>query len=896
MSREVNRAARRNEARKAKNRKSGMAALSLLATTSLMSSYVSLLRTETSFAAADITGCNGSVEEIEVIVSSSDSEDVARIELLDTQISDSTTRCVMVTFTTTEGVSGEVLNFGYSNDVSRDYADLDLSSVDPDKKVFFYGNDVIFDFYYTDDNAGPFGSSPEGFPDSPIFTDIDLEVHDIAFRNSRVYPVGDGFGGVIRAESDLSIFGSRFYNNLVASTSEGSFVSGGAVWIQGEHSDLYVEDTQFIGNFAIGLDVESSAEGGGGAINGYLANSVTVIDSFFQYNGTTGDGGAIKAGNNLILQNSEFEENFTFFKWDVDMTSPVTKGGAVFAGDDASISSSVFRENGAVGNYAYVPGNIGVTSFGGAVYVGNGATITDSTFELNSASRSGGAIWAYDELSVSYTDFQDNTSDSAGGAIFLDYSSFDGVVNSEITGSSFTDNRSGQEGGAVFVRQESYVSNSRFDFAITISGSTFEDNLAQSEGGALSLDQYAYITNSTFDRNRSREDGGAIYLSSWSEVNNSTFVENMARDSGGAIAGGWLQNRIVFNTFKDNVSDSDEQLSETKADLGEALSIGEGDIVGNIFVGASEFPQIMLSDRGSGSILYNLSTGDDFLAAEDDFLAAESTNRGNVSMSSFALDSELRDNDTENFSQTLSLGSTSSAAYGFVPFSTAEGWLGDGEPRDQRGVLRTAANVNAGAFEGFISRSTSSAGSSGSAPAPFSVLVVSAAAPKPGAVVKVSGLELKKVTEIYVGEVKVKVIKSSDGELSFKLPKSVKGAVKIRFVGAGYEHIHILNINGSIRNEAVVPGFGSNSTKLTKAMKKEIKAFVEANAGLTTVTCKGFTSAPATRQDLRLARERGQVTCDYIKTLNPELTVKVLAGSHTNTLGKQVRRVRLEMQ
>jgi hypothetical protein len=174
--------------------------------------------------------------------------------------------------------------------------------------------------------------------------------------------------------------------------------------------------------------------------------------------------------------------------------------------------------------------------------------------------------------------------------------------------------------------------------------------------------------------------------------------------------------------------------------------------------------------------------------------------------------------------------------------------------------------------------------------------VVSAAAPKPGAVVKVSGLELKKVTEIYVGEVKVKVIKSSDGELSFKLPKSVKGAVKIRFVGAGYEHIHILNINGSIRNEAVVPGFGSNSTKLTKAMKKEIKAFVEANAGLTTVTCKGFTSAPATRQDLRLARERGQVTCDYIKTLNPELTVKVLAGSHTNTLGKQVRRVRLEMQ
>jgi hypothetical protein len=885
MSIEVNRAARRNEARKAKNRKSGMAALSLLATTSLMSSYVSLLRTETSFAAADITGCNDSVEEIEVIVSSSDSEDVARIELLDVEIFASTESCVVVTFVTTEGMGGDQLDFTYWNGDDNEYADLNL--LEADKKVFFIGNGVEFDFDFYESNV--ITDERTAFSESPIFTESDLEIHDISFEGSRLEAVGDLYGGVIYAENDLSIFGSEFVYNTI-STSEGFSGGGGAVWIEGAQSDLYIEDSQFGTNFVLNSDNYSSGEGGGGAINGQNAKSVTVKDSSFYVNGTNLDGGAVKAGDDLIIEGTEFEGNFTSDYFD-NFYSSSTRGGAVFAENDASISNSVFRENGSFLNYGYNNGGpeVASTDFGGAVYVGNGATITDSDFELNSASRSGGAIWAYDELSVSYTDFQDNTSGSEGGAIFLDYSSRDGVVNSEITGSSFTDNRSGQEGGAVFVRQESYLSNSRFDFAITISGSTFEDNLAQSDGGALSLDQYAYITNSTFDRNRSREDGGAIHLSSWSEVNNSTFVENMARDSGGAIAAGWLQNRIVFNTFKDNVSDSDEQLSETKADLGEALSIGEGDIVGNIFVGASEFPQIMLSDRGSGSILYNLSTG-------DDFLAAESTNRGNVSMSSFALDSELRDNDTENFSQTLSLGSTSSAAYGFVPFSTAEGWLGDGEPRDQRGVLRTAANVNAGAFEGFISRSTSSAGSSGSAPAPFSVLVVSAAAPKPGAVVKVSGLELKKVTEIYVGEVKVKVIKSSDGELSFKLPKSVKGAVKIRFVGAGYEHIHILNINGSIRNEAVVPGFGSNSTKLTKAMKKEIKAFVEANAGLTTVTCKGFTSAPATRQDLRLARERGQVTCDYIKTLNPELTVKVLAGSHTNTLGKQVRRVRLEMQ
>lgn len=886
MSREVNRAARRNEARKAKNRKSGMAALSLLATTSLMSSYVSLLRTEPSFAAADLTDCTvsdpatESVTRIEVNVSGSASEDIDRIERLDVEISNATTRCVEVTFVTTEGMGEDQLNFTYWNGTDNIYADLNLLSGAEEKKVFFEGNNVTFNFDFPFD---PYEQN--AFSESPILTEIELEVHDITFEGSRLEAVGDLDGGVIYAENDLSIFGSEFNFNTI-STSEGFSGGGGAVWIEGAESDLYIEDSQFAYNAVLNSDLFSSEGGGGGAINGQSAKSVTVKDSMFIGNGTNYDGGAIKAGDNLTIEGTEFVENFTASDAASAMVS--TRGGAVFAGDNASISSSVFLENGRFINYGFNGGpEVDGTDFGGAVYVGTSATVTRSTFEMNSANLDGGAIWAYDELSVSYTDFQDNTSNSEGGAIFLDFASFDGEGNSEITRSGFTDNRSGDRGGAVFVREDTNAPY-LFDSLMTISDSTFDDNVAQSYGGAISTDNYSYITNSTFVGNKSRLEGGAIDLDNRSVVTNSTFVENMARWAGGAIEGSW-RNQIAFNTFKDNVSDSDRRFRENKDSFGEALSIGEGDIVGNIFAGAAEFPQIDFTDNDLfDEMIYNISTG-------DDFLAEESTNRGNVPMSSFAFDSELRDNDTDNFSQTLSLGSSSSAAYGFVPFSTAEGWIGV-TPTDQRGVLRTAAYVNAGAFEGFISRSTPSAGSSGSAPAPFSVLVVSAAAPKPGAVVKVSGLELKKVTGIYVGEVKVKIIKSSDGEVSFKLPKSVKGTVKIRFVGAGYEHIHVLNVDGSIQNETVVPGFGSNSTKLTKAMKNEIKAFVELNAGLTTVTCKGYTSAPATWQDLRLAKQRGQATCDYIKTLYPELTVKVLAGAHTNTPGQKVRRVRLEMQ
>jgi hypothetical protein len=96
--------------------------------------------------------------------------------------------------------------------------------------------------------------------------------------------------------------------------------------------------------------------------------------------------------------------------------------------------------------------------------------------------------------------------------------------------------------------------------------------------------------------------------------------------------------------------------------------------------------------------------------------------------------------------------------------------------------------------------------------------------------------------------------------------------------------------------QTVVPGFGANSTRLTAVMKKKIRAFVRANPDITSVTCKAFTSEPATLQDSRLARERAKVTCAFIKKLNPEVEVKVLKGGHTFEQGSKARRVRIVME
>jgi predicted outer membrane repeat protein len=94
----------------------------------------------------------------------------------------------------------------------------------------------------------------------------------------------------------------------------------------------------------------------------------------------------------------------------------------------------------------------------------------------------------------------------------------------------------------------------------------------------------------------------------------------------------------------------------------------------------------------------------------------------------------------------------------------------------------------------------------------------------------------------------------------------------------------------------VVPGFALDSAKLTLRMKKAIRKLVLANPELTTVTCRGFTSLPASARDMKLARQRGKAVCDYILKLNPDLTIKVLKGGHTEKTGSENRRVRIVMR
>jgi WD40 repeat protein len=167
-------------------------------------------------------------------------------------------------------------------------------------------------------------------------------------------------------------------------------------------------------------------------------------------------------------------------------------------------------------------------------------------------------------------------------------------------------------------------------------------------------------------------------------------------------------------------------------------------------------------------------------------------------------------------------------------------------------------------------------------------------------IVTLFGANLKDATHVVINGLRVEIINRAANRISFRAPAGLAGSHDIHVVFPGLTLIEEegLTYRALVSSGArtVVPGFDMNKTVLKKKMKKEIRQFLRANSDFTTVVCKGFTSRPANAMDKRLARQRGQAACDYISTRNPDLTVRVLKGSHTDKAGTSVRRVRVTLR
>lgn len=318
-----------------------------------------------------------------------------------------------------------------------------------------------------------------------------LNVTDSTFKNSPKL-------GVIRANGSNTI-------NIKGSTFENNIANGGA----------YPQEF-------------------GGVLVVEQASDVTIIDSKFNNNQASKNGGAIyqNGGTLTISGNSEFNDN----------TAMTINGGAVYfvGGESEKDKLTIYGVS--------FTGNKAEKGYGGAVYSKAPTEIKDANFEDNTAKRGGGVYICNGKDSVvDGATFTNNTaidSDNGGGAIAVGIDgSNNGADSFTVNKSTFKDNTA-KDGGSIAVKDTK---------KLTIDDeSTFEGNNAQ-RGGAIYINGVsdATIGKATFTMNGLREgqdygaqDAGAIFIESAAgetnvTLNGTKFEENVvygpASSSGGAI-------------------------------------------------------------------------------------------------------------------------------------------------------------------------------------------------------------------------------------------------------------------------------------------------------------------------------------------------------------------------
>ncbi|MDO5582150.1 MAG: choice-of-anchor Q domain-containing protein [Planctomycetia bacterium] len=288
----------------------------------------------------------------------------------------------------------------------------------------------------------------------------------------------------------VSLKGIAFTGGIVAA--KDNYGSGGAIYAK--NANLEIKDCSFYQNKI--ADAIQNAKGG--AV--YSDKSIKIDHVSFYDNSTSGFGGAIYAGGNLSVINSEIYSN------------RAGNGGAIYSNASVSIQNSTLRNN-----YA--------SKLGGAVYLIN-RNSAEAALEISGSklieniALSGGAVYISGSMSIEESILSGNSAND-GGAIYSSYGNLE-VVSSSLTGNSARDN-----GGAL------YVIGGSSDKVVVVN-SKLDANHAGLKGGAIYLWKVgaALFTNDTIAAN-SAAIGGGIYVGSQvnGQMANSIIANNFAADS-----------------------------------------------------------------------------------------------------------------------------------------------------------------------------------------------------------------------------------------------------------------------------------------------------------------------------------------------------------------------------
>ncbi|MCB0152627.1 MAG: Ig-like domain repeat protein, partial [Caldilineaceae bacterium] len=405
---------------------------------------------------------------------------------------------------------------------------------------------------------------------------IPITIDGLTLRNG--YTSAYDGGGAIYAAGPLTITGSSFISNMVASAGD-SDRGGGAVSFAGNnHYTLVIRGTSFLsntafyaggalymGNGTLDLD-ETTLSGNTAAGFGELGGALYCDDCDFTIDGTTFTGNQATHGGGIYL-------TATSWRMDNTITSSTLQenradadsglGGALYLGDNYRV---VISDTAVLSNWAYsgggafavagtqftfergrLEGNT-VTAQGGGIFNAGTLSVKKSTATANDAAG-GGALYDVGSLSVSASSFFSNTAKN-GGAITVDQEN----TNAAIMQSVFGGNSADCDGGAINAAS-----------LVTVDGSELYGNQAgldctqQALGGAIFVEDALALATSALHDNTSYA-GGAIGVlgntksPSSVQIRGSALYSNSATMAGAIGIGGPSTTRIEQSAIYSNTA------------------------------------------------------------------------------------------------------------------------------------------------------------------------------------------------------------------------------------------------------------------------------------------------------------------------------------------------------
>ena len=315
-----------------------------------------------------------------------------------------------------------------------------------------------------------------------------LNINNVTFKENTAGKKG----GAIYSTGTVNIKGnSHFLDNHINDGVNGD--GGAAIYT---NSTLYIENTEFDNNIAEYTDDSSASNGAnGGAISVINSTSDFIIESSTFTNNKGRHGGAIIIDDNQGRNQGTKKINNTVFKY-----NQATYGGAIEVFNDLIIENSTFEENSVKGI-----GSGNRNPLGGAICVNNlvnsgipgSLTVKNTTFTKNTAPEAnttgslqgyGGAIYnSGPDSTIDNCTFSENRA-YYGGAYYANTNKTE-CMDVTITNTNFIENTA-RDGAAIW---DKHYQSSTTPSSMIIDDCQFMDNVATNNYGSTIKGDYSNL-------------------------------------------------------------------------------------------------------------------------------------------------------------------------------------------------------------------------------------------------------------------------------------------------------------------------------------------------------------------------------------------------------------------